>query len=558
MSGIDKMYIGELLIQSQTISEADLESALQLQRNEGFKRLIGEILVASGVCAEAEVLQALSQQLSLPLLGHVLKQMGEDDIDMLKPIATNLALTWWQKNNAFPLFLEGNRLFVATENVFDEFVAGAVCQELGFEFQPVLTSHYEFRKLAQMLESSDHEKLEASAGDESSSAPIIKLVNSVIQQAVDAKASDIHFEMYRGVFRVRIRIDGVLQEVERPSLALHAAVISRVKLMAGLDISEKRLPLDGRIRVKLSGKNIDIRVATTPTVYGENIVMRLLVNEQQSVSQPKELAMFADHLLTLNSLTDKKEGIFLVTGPTGSGKTTSLYTLLSKLNDMETKIITVEDPVEYQMPGLTQIQVNSDIGLHFSTVLRSALRQDPDIILIGEMRDQETSQIAVQSALTGHFVLSTLHTNDAPSSFIRLKDMGIPDYLIKSTVVGIMAQRLVRRLCPHCSEECEFEHSRAEQLGWGQVAQSWPQLCADGVRFKRATGCDRCNHTGYQGRLAIFELLVVDSELGDFDIEGSSLRDYAKRQNMRTLRQDALLRAAAGETSIDEIMRVVG
>ncbi|MCE0558538.1 MULTISPECIES: type II/IV secretion system protein [unclassified Motilimonas] len=551
-------YIGEILIQLNVITEAELDDTLQTQKNEGFKRLTGEILIASGICSEAEVLQALSQQLTLPLLDTVLAQMGEDDIDLVRPVSTDLPFTWWLKNEAFPLFLKKNTLFVAKENLFDEFVAESVRQELGFEYQVVLTSHYEFRKLAQTLENPDHEKQDISSGEESSSAPIIKLVNSVIQQAVDAKASDIHFEVFRGVFRVRIRIDGVLQEVDRPSLALHAAVISRVKLMAGLDISEKRLPLDGRIRVKLSGKNIDIRVATTPTVYGENVVMRLLVNEQQSANQHKELAMFPDHMTAMYKLTEKKEGIFLVTGPTGSGKTTSLYTLLSKLNDIDTKIITVEDPVEYQMPGLTQIQVNSDIGLHFSTVLRSALRQDPDIILIGEMRDKETAQIAVQSALTGHFVLSTLHTNNAPSSFIRLKDMGIPDYLIKSTVVGIMAQRLVRRLCSHCSESCEAETQRANDIGWQSVKSQWPQLCAEQDLFKRAVGCDHCNHTGYQGRLAIFELLVIDSRHGDFEIESSSLTAYAKQQNMRTLRQDALLRAALGETSLDEIMRVVG
>ncbi|RJG42724.1 GspE/PulE family protein [Motilimonas pumila] len=551
-------YLGEYLVEAGVINEQDIDDALAQQKKEGHKRLLGEIFVSSGVCSESEILSALSQQLSLPTLESVLAQMGEDDIDMVKPLETELAYSWWLSNAAFPLLIENSTLFVAKEDIFDDFVADAVRQQLGLKYQVILTSHYEFRKLAQTLEDPDNDKLEQGAEEESSSAPIIKLVNSVIQQAVDAKASDIHFEIFRGVFRVRIRIDGVLQEVERPSLALHAAVISRIKLMAGLDISEKRLPLDGRIRVKLSGKNIDIRVATTPTVYGENVVMRLLVNEQQKTEQNKELHMFPDHMQSLYKLTEKKEGIFLVTGPTGSGKTTSLYTLLGKLNDMDTKIITVEDPVEYQMPGLTQIQVNSDIGLHFSTVLRSALRQDPDIMLIGEMRDKETAQIAVQSALTGHFVLSTLHTNNAPSSFIRLKDMGIPDYLIKSTVVGIMAQRLVRRLCPHCRSACEHEADRAGALGWQKVAQTWPDICPKDVTFYRANGCEHCNDTGYVGRLAIFELLVVDNEAGEFEIENESLKQYAEKQHMRTLRQDALIRAACGDTSIDEIMRVVG
>ncbi|MDP5293852.1 type II/IV secretion system protein [Oceanimonas sp. CHS3-5] len=556
------LFLGEILCEQGLLMQSDVDNVLSIQQQAtSVKRpYFGEICVSQGYCTEADVLQALSVQLSLPLLQPFLDEHcgGEPPADEL--LAKLFSEEWWSQQQAFPVLLNEQQgiLYIAQMDIWDEFVASSVEQNYGLQAHPLLCSNYELRQLFSSVE--EHAGMHGGGilEQESSTAPVVKFVNESIQRAIKEKASDIHFEINRNKFSVRYRVDGVLRTVDQPSVSQHAAVLSRIKLMAGLDISEKRLPQDGRIRVRLSGMQVDIRVATTPTVYGENAVLRLLSNEQQDTSaQVKKLDMFADHLAAIDKIISLKNGIFLITGPTGSGKTTSLYTILHSLNDDNNKIITVEDPVEYQMKGLTQIQVNSDIGLDFATVLRSALRQDPDIMLIGEMRDKETAQIAIQSALTGHFVLSTLHTNDAPSSFVRLKDIGIPDYLIKSTLVGVMAQRLVRKLCPVCSTGEHTQAARAAELGWQEVSERWPNMAPSVPEWKVPVGCDHCNGTGYKGRLAIFELMEWSADY-DVNIDMQALQTIADQQNMRNLRQDALLRAAFGETSIDEVLRVVG
>lgn len=553
--------LGEILVAKQSITSDDVEQILSIQRqSQAVSRpYFGEICVSGGFCSETEVLQALSEQLSLPLLTDFI----EKQLLGIQP-ESELALQffseqWWGNHQAFPIHLDGENIYVAQLNIWDEFVSQALQQKYNLALIPILCTNYELRQLLSEFEENISQSSGSVVDSDSASAPVVKFVNEAIQRAIKEQASDIHFEVSRNKFFVRYRVDGVLRTVDQPSMSQHSAILSRIKLMAGLDISEKRLPQDGRIRVRLSGQQIDIRVATTPTVFGENAVLRLLINEQQEKTNEdiKELAMLPDHLVMLRKILTTKNGIFLVTGPTGSGKTTSLYTILGRLNDEKTKIITVEDPVEYQMKGLTQIQVNSEIGLDFATVLRSALRQDPDIMLIGEMRDKETAQIAIQSALTGHFVLSTLHTNDAPSSFVRLKDIGIADYLIKSTVVGVMAQRLVRRLCPHCCRPAHGHEHLLSSLQWDEVARRWSDIVPQQVTWKDAVGCDKCNNTGYQGRLAIFELMNWSSEY-DVPLEVSYLNDITSKQNMRTLRQDALIRAARGETTLEEVMRVVG
>ncbi|WP_337164402.1 GspE/PulE family protein [Vibrio fluvialis] len=553
------MLLGERLKQKQLISDEDIEQiiALQEQASIGKRVRFGELCVSHGLCSEQDILLALSEQLELPLLSDVLEQYYAGDLPPSDLALSLYPAEWWQQRQAFPLIKTDKDILVAQNDIWDDFVFESLTRTHQLNVTPVLCSNYEMRQLLSTIDEQQSVSAALSEQD-SSSAPVVKFVNECIQRAIKENASDIHFEVNKQQFSVRYRVDGVLRTVDQPGMAQHAAILSRIKLMAGLDISEKRLPQDGRIRVRLSGLQVDIRVATTPTVYGENAVLRLLANEQQSKNQSsKELDMLPDQKGIIQEILSKKTGIFLITGPTGSGKTTSLYTLLGQLNDDQTKIITVEDPVEYQMRGLTQIQVNADIGLSFAHVLRSALRQDPDIILIGEMRDKETSQIAIQSALTGHFVLSTLHTNDAPSSFIRLKDIGIPDYLIKSTVVGVMAQRLVRKLCPHCKTlDANGEHA-ALSMGYLDVSERWGALLPHHVKWYKAEGCERCNGTGYHGRLAVFELLGW-SEEETAELEMTELQQVARKQNMRNLRQDALMRAALGETTLEEVLRVVG
>ncbi|MBY5947372.1 GspE/PulE family protein [Photobacterium rosenbergii] len=548
--------IGQILIDHKAIDEKQLDEALTTQLKD--ERFLGEILIALGYCSEEQVLDALSEQLSVPRLPAFLALQNIPTIEDLIFQEHGLHPSWWEQHRAFPLEAAHDVIWVGLNDVFDSFVIEAVEKTTHKKVIPVFCSTFELRKLFSNVDTAKQSATSASSEDlDDSSAPVVKFVNDIIQRAISAKASDLHFEIFKGIFRVRFRIDGVMRVVDQPGLAMHAAVVSRLKLMATLDISEKRLPQDGRIRVRLAGQIVDIRMATTPTVHGENIVLRLL-NNDSATHATKGLTMFPDQMDDLKNIIQQKNGIFLITGPTGSGKTTSLYTILNELNNEDTKIITVEDPVEYQMAGLTQIQVHSEIGLTFAKVLRSCLRQDPDVMLVGEMRDTETAQIAIQAALTGHLVLSTLHTNDAPSSFIRLKDMGIPDYLIKSSIVGVMAQRLLRTLCPHCKTEHPASVQRAKELGLDGIMQRFPGLVTEPV-FYNATGCDHCNGTGYVGRFAVFELLEIindGEQLGE--LRSEELAALSTNKNMRTLKEDGLLRAAQGATSLDEVMRVLG
>lgn len=548
--------IGQILVEQLVITTDQLDEALTIQADDA--RLLGEIIIALGYCSEEQLLDALSIQLNVPRLGTFLKLQNIPSLEELIFDDQGLSSTWWQQHAAYPLEAAHDVIWVGLTDVFDSFVIEAIEKSTQKQVITVLCSTFELRKLFANVDVAPTASGASPAeGLDDSSAPVVKFVNDIIQRAITAKASDIHFEVFKGVFQVRFRIDGVMQVIDQPGLAMHAAVVSRLKLMATLDISEKRLPQDGRIRVRLAGKIVDIRMATTPTVNGENIVLRILSNEG-TTSTSKQLTMFPDQLADLQDIISRKNGIFLITGPTGSGKTTSLYTILGQLNNEETKIITVEDPVEFQMAGLTQIQVHSDIGLTFAKVMRSCLRQDPDVMLVGEMRDTETAQIAIQAALTGHLVLSTLHTNDAPSSFVRLQDMGIADYLIKSSIIGVMAQRLLRRLCPHCKTSHPDSERKAETMGLTSIEAKYPNLITQ-RQFYQAVGCEHCHNTGYIGRFAIFELLNIGNDadmLGHLTMD--EIQTLVQKNNMRTLKEDALLRAADGETSLDEVLRVVG
>lgn len=385
--------------------------------------------------------------------------------------------------------------------------------------------------------------------DLASEAPIIRLVNMLITRAVESRASDIHIEPFEDELKVRYRIDGVLHDIESTPKRLQAAIVSRIKIMAKLNIAERRLPQDGRIRLKVGDREIDLRVSTIPVIYGESVVMRIL-HKEGIVIDLEVLGFPAQTLSVFNQLITKPNGIMLVTGPTGSGKTTTLYGALDKINSPDKKIITVEDPVEYQLKGINQIQVKPQIGLNFANTLRHIVRQDPDIIMIGEVRDLETAEIAIQSALTGHLVFSTLHTNDAPSAITRLLDMGVENFLLSSTIRGILAQRLVRIICASCKEIDDSAVGREELKLLG---------IPDNAAIYRGRGCETCAFTGYYGRAGIYELLVVDDDIRKLILKNSDsneIRQVARRNGMRTLLEDGAEKIKAGDTTISEVLRV--
>jgi len=388
--------------------------------------------------------------------------------------------------------------------------------------------------------------------DMASEVPVIRLVNNLVSRAVERRASDIHIEPFEKEFRVRYRIDGILQTVDAPPVNLKAAIISRVKLMAKLNIAERRLPQDGRIKLKVLGKEIDLRVSTLPTLYGESVVMRILDKSDSSAFDLRRLGFPENLLAKIEKLTSMPHGILLVTGPTGSGKSTTLYSAMKRINLPDKKIITIEDPVEYQMDGINQIHVNAQIGLTFASGLRHIVRQDPDVIMIGEIRDLETAEIAIRSALTGHLVFSTLHTNDAPSAITRLVDMGVENYLLSSCLIGVLAQRLVRIICRHCRVEYWEEPERMKALGL--EVQGYSK-----AKVYRGQGCEQCGFTGYESRKGIFELMEPDDEIRKMIVANESsniIANYARHHGMKTLREDGVEKILEGTTTLDEVLRV--
>ena len=387
--------------------------------------------------------------------------------------------------------------------------------------------------------------------DDTSDAPIIKLVNHIISQSIKARASDIHIEPYQDSFKVRYRVDGILYDLLTPPKGIEASLISRIKVMAKMNIAEKRLPQDGRIDVKIGDQEIDIRVSTIPTSFGERVVLRLL-NKSSSLLGLSELGLSPERLANFERLVKNPNGIVLVTGPTGSGKTTSLYAILTTLNKPDVNIITIEDPVEYQLRGISQIQVNRKIDLTFAKGLRSIVRQDPDIILVGEIRDQETAEIAVQSALTGHLVFSTLHTNDSASAITRLVDIGVEPFLIASSVLGVVAQRLIRVLCNQCKEAYIPDDFEIESLGITREQ-------ANSTTFYQAKGCPACFNTGYKGRIGIFEIMFLDNRLKSLILktyDANRIKEEALKNKMVTLRSDGIQKVLSGVTTIEEVIRV--
>jgi general secretion pathway protein E len=554
--------LGELLIERGKLDAAGLERALRVQQESGDR--IGALLVTLGVCAQRDVTEALAAQLGLPLVDV----SGYPEFPILEE---RVSARFLREARALPVKEDERELALAMADPTDAYTIGAFRLATGREVRPMVAVPSELEAALERLYGAGRTAVGQIVGDVeqraddlsfdadvqqlkdlAAEAPVIRLVSHIITNALEARASDIHVEPFENRLVVRYRIDGVLHEVESPPRRFSAAVISRVKIMANLDIAERRLPQDGRIRLRVQGKEIDLRVSTVPTMHGESVVMRIL--DKGGVPLDFNRLGFAeDTLKSFLGVLAQPHGILLVTGPTGSGKTTTLYTALERLNQPDVKILTVEDPVEYQMPGINQIQVKPQINLTFANALRSIVRQDPDVIMIGEIRDLETAEIAVQSALTGHLVLSTVHTNDAPSTVNRLLDMGVDDYLLTSTIIGILAQRLVRTLCDACKEPYAPLPEVVEDLGLVRFADGKP------LTLHHPKGCPECAQTGYAGRISILEMLPMTDPLRSLVMKhaiSSELRAAAVREGMVTMYEDGLRKAVRGITTVEEVLRV--
>ena len=553
--------LGEILIERGKLDVVNLERALRVQeadKQEG----IGAILIRAGMVSEKDVVEARSVELGLPVVGAA-------DYPELPVLEERVAIKFIKESRALPLHEDDQHLVLAMVDPQDEYVLNAFRLVTHRQVTARLAVPSELEAAFQRLYGSGKSSMDQIVGevetrdDESgnedlqqlkelaSEAPIIRLVSLIISHALAARASDIHIEPFENRLIVRYRVDGVMHEVESPPRRFSAAVISRIKIMASLDIAERRLPQDGRIKLRIQGKEIDLRVSTVPIMHGESVVMRILDKSGTALDfatlgfDPEVLKRFLQVLM-------QPHGIVLVTGPTGSGKTTTLYTALDRLNNPDLKILTVEDPVEYQMEGINQIQVKPQIGLTFANALRSIVRQDPDVIMIGEIRDLETAQIAVQAALTGHMVLSTLHTNDAASTVNRLLDMGMDDYLLTSTVNGILAQRLVRTLCTHCRQAHPALPEVVEEMKLKRYTQDDP------VMLFRPVGCDECGGTGYVGRISIVELLVMSDAIRSLimrHVTAGEIRQLAIIEGMQTMYENGLSKTVLGVTTIEEVLR---
>jgi general secretion pathway protein E len=538
-----------MLIARNQIQRDELERALELQKERGDK--LGKILVDMGFLAARDVLAALSEQLGISIA--VL-----DSPPPVAPELDGLSARFLRQAKFFPVSLQsgdtGPLLTIAMADPLDFETIAAIRSFSGMRVTTLLAGEPEILDAIERYYGERDKQTDDAIGGEggddlehlrdmASEAPVIRLVNAMIALAVEKRASDIHIEPFEKEFRVRYRIDGVLFNQEPPPRELKAAIVSRLKLMAKLNIAERRLPQDGRIKIKILGREIDLRVSTLPTLFGESVVMRLLDRSAGDFYDLLKLG-FDNHMLErMKHYTSLPHGIFLVTGPTGSGKSTTLYSALKRINIPDRKIITIEDPVEYQMDGINQIHVNTQIGLTFASGLRHIVRQDPDVIMVGEIRDRETADVSIRAALTGHFVFSTLHTNDAPSAISRLTDMGVENYLINSSLVAVLAQRLVRVICANC------------RVPSGVTLSPF----GDHVETYRGAGCDTCNGTGYRSRVGIFEMMELNEEIRALimqNADASKITDAARRNGMLSLREDGWSKIGAGVTTPEEVLRV--
>ncbi|NTW27969.1 MAG: Flp pilus assembly complex ATPase component TadA [Coriobacteriia bacterium] len=548
--------MGELLVRLGLVTEAQLDSALVMQKANGGK--IGEILVHQLVLTEDQIAEALASQKGLP---HVNLAATEIDRSAVSLLPVRVA----RRRNIIPIGFNGDHLILAMSDPLDVEAIDETAIRTGYKIDPVVASStqvlYAIEKYSmssdvmQEFGAADVAEEESDEGEGivvEGDVPVVRIVNQLIREAVMDNASDIHFEPQEHQLRIRYRIDGVLQDVANLPKSTQAGILSRVKVMADMDITERRRPQDGRIALKMDEMTLDMRVATLPTPNGEGIVIRVL-NSGVSFHQLDDLGLSTHNRPILERMLARPYGAILIAGPTGSGKTTTLYASLNYVNLPTRKIVTVEDPIEYRMEGLTQVAVNTRIGLTFAAGLRTILRFDPDVVMVGEVRDAETASIAIRAALTGHLVLSSIHTNDAPSALTRLNDMGVESYVTSSALIGSIAQRLVRVLCPHCKKP---------------VKASWDELVAVGfdndearsVQAYGPVGCEQCRKTGYKGRQAVFEIMEMDEDLTRLFIKNApseELRELAISKGMRTLRRDALDKVAEGITSLEEVARVV-
>jgi type IV pilus assembly protein PilB len=561
----DKKLVIETIKNTGLLNESQIEKALKTQSKN--KQRLSTVLAQLGYIANEDTGISLPSQLGLVPTSLEDKEISDEAV---KKVSSKFV----HRHRIIPLELKDNILAIATDDPLNFLATENLEEILGVKLEIILTAeddlillqtkHYGEKKdekkaldkivdkieISRGVSEDERERTEIAGGDEDS-APIIRLVTLVLTEAVKKRASDIHLEPLEKKFRVRYRIDGVLHEIPGPPKHLQGPIISRLKLMAGLDIAEKRLPQDGRIRLKLMDKDLDLRVSSLPGIYGESIVMRIL-DKSSLLMGLEELGLLLEDRKSFERLINMPNGTLLVTGPTGSGKTTTLYAALNSVNQPNKKIITIEDPVEYQIKGINQVQVKPQVGLVFATGLRSMLRQAPDIIMVGEIRDKETASIAIQAALTGHLIFSTLHTNDAPGAITRLIDMGIKPYLVASTIQAVLAQRLVRRICDKCKEAYKPtpEELKAIDLNEKDLA---------GATLQKGKGCPECNDTGYKGRIGIFELLIMSDKLREMVFETRSSAELKKKAielDMKTLREDGKRKILKGITTIPEVVRV--
>ena len=542
--------LGELLLAADVITEAQLTEALAHQRSGGLR--IGEALVKLGFAPEAAIARALAKQQGMPFVDLDKGRVAEA---ILAKVPAELAL----EQGLLPLTEKGGKLVVAIDDPFKRIMADQLSFLIGGDVICAMAAPDALKRALERYYGAGNEDTIAASmgskdGDEDNDAPIIRLVTRTFKDALAQRASDIHIEPGHGRVRIRYRVDGMLRDVAEHPEHLHSPLVSRLKIMATMDIAEKRRPQDGRIALRLDGRDVDVRVSILPTNHGETIVMRLLDKSANLISL-QDLGFESEDYEWFKRVIRRPHGIVLVTGPTGSGKTTTLYAALSELNRPDVKIITAEDPVEYHIGGINQVQVNKRVGLDFSRILRAMLRCAPNVILVGEIRDLETAEIAIQASLTGHLVFSTVHTNDAPSALTRLQDLGVKPFLVAAAVHAIIAQRLVRRLCPHCSEEYEPhpEEVRALDLDPSHLS---------GQLFRRPRGCRKCEGSGYHGRVALYELLEMTTELRDMAFRGESVDEIRRAAigmgRLRPLKKDGARKVIAGTTSANEVMRVAG
>jgi len=554
---------------SNKLTANDLSKARRMQKT-AVSELMPQLLIKLGLCSDVDIAESFAE------ITH-LERVTKQDYPLESPFSEDISLKFLKHNHLIGLAIDEDNISIAVMDPQDEYIVDALKLATGKQVKvkigslsdigAALDAQYgdgksEMDQLNHHLETDEigDEDLEH-LKDLASEAPVIKMVNLFLQSAIEMQASDIHIEPFELALKVRLRIDGVLQDIEAPPVSSTAAVISRIKIMAKLNIAERRLPQDGRIKLQMLGKELDLRVSTIPTMYGESVVMRLL-DKDNIVLDFEALGLTGKNSQQFIDVLAKPHGITLITGPTGSGKSTTLYTALKKLNTAERKIITVEDPVEYQLEGINQIQAKPQIGLTFASALRSIVRQDPDVIMIGEMRDLETAKIAVQSALTGHLVLSTLHTNDAAGGITRLLDMGLEEYLLSSTVNGILAQRLVRKLCSDCKVSYLASESEIEEMQlrrFSETDEDNLDMNKNDIFLYRAVGCESCGDIGYKGRQAIVEFLPMSDSIRKQVMarkEAGDIQQQAIDEGMLTIYEDGLQKAMEGVTTLDEVLRV--